>query len=178
MSAEIPLPTPWKEFLSEIDKMLDEPLELHCIGGFVVAYFYGLARPTGDIDYFTAIPANLNLPEVAGEGSSLHKKYGICLHKVGVITLPEDYETRLVEMAKGQFKYLRILVPDAYDCILSKITRNGDVDVSDSEYLFRTQNLDADVLRERYEKEFRDYVIGPVERADTTLNLWIEIFTS
>jgi hypothetical protein len=49
-----PLPSPWKEFLSEIDSMLKEPLELHCIGGFVICYFYGLPRTTGDIDYYCA----------------------------------------------------------------------------------------------------------------------------
>ena len=49
------LPSPWKEFLSEIDSMLTEPLDLHCIGGFVVCYFYGLARTTGDLDYYTAV---------------------------------------------------------------------------------------------------------------------------
>jgi hypothetical protein len=178
MSPEIPLPSPWKEFFSEIDAVLSEPLELHCIGGFVIAYFYGLARTTGDVDYYTAVPANFNLTEVTGEGSPLHKKYGICLHKVGVATLPEDYHTRLLEMAEGQFKHLRLLVPDPYDCILSKLCRNGDIDVNDAEYLFRTQNLDAQMLRDRYEKEFRDYIIGPVPRTDTTLNLWIDIFTS
>jgi hypothetical protein len=26
------LPSPWKEFLTEIDGSLSEPLELHCIG--------------------------------------------------------------------------------------------------------------------------------------------------
>jgi hypothetical protein len=66
-----PLASPWKEFLTELDGMLDEPLELHCIGGFVFTYFYGLPRTTGDIDYYTAIPVNLNLDEVAGQGSPL-----------------------------------------------------------------------------------------------------------
>jgi len=51
------LPSPWKEFLLEFDSILPEPLELHCIGGFVVCYFYGLPRPTGDIDYYSAVPA-------------------------------------------------------------------------------------------------------------------------
>src|SRR5882762_9083294 len=60
------LPSPWKEFLSELDSMLPEPLDLHCIGGFVICYFYGLPRPTGDIDYYSAVPANLNLIEMAG----------------------------------------------------------------------------------------------------------------
>ncbi len=70
-----PLPSPWKEFLSEIDSMLTAPLELHCIGGFVICYFYGQPRLTGDIDYYTAVPANLNLIAVAGEGSPLAQKY-------------------------------------------------------------------------------------------------------
>lgn len=178
MPAENSLPSPWKESLTEIDGMLSEPLDLHCVGGFVVAYFYGLPRTTGDLDYYTAVPPDLNLLEVAGEGSSLHKKYGVCLHRATVMTLPENYATRLTEMAKGKFKHLRLLVPDPYDCILSKLERNGDIDVNDAEYLFRSQKLDAQVLRDRYENEFRTYVIGDVARHDTTLKLWIEIFTS
>lgn len=178
MSAETPLSSPWKEFLTEIDEALNESLDLHCIGGFVVAHFYGLPRATGDIDYYTAVPANINLIEAAGEGSKLHKKYGVCLHKVSVVTLALEYESRLTEMAKGQFKHLRLLVPDPYDCILSKIERNGDVDVSDAEYLFRSQKLDTQVLHDRYEKEFRNSIIGDVPRTDTTLKLWIEIFTA
>lgn len=57
MSAEVPLPSPWKEFLTEIDGALNEQLDLHCVGGFVVAFFYGLPRTTGDLDYYTAVPA-------------------------------------------------------------------------------------------------------------------------
>jgi hypothetical protein len=68
------LPSPWREFLAELDRMLGESLEVHSIGGFVFTYFYGLPRTTGDIDYYTAIPANLNLDEVAGQGSPLHYK--------------------------------------------------------------------------------------------------------
>jgi len=50
--------------------MPPEPLDLHCIGGFVIYSFYGLPRPTGDIDYYSAKPANLNLIEMAGEDSA------------------------------------------------------------------------------------------------------------
>ena len=77
-------PSPWKEFLAELDGILTEPLELRCIGGFVLTFFYGLPRTTGDIDYFTAEPANLNLDEVAGQDSPLHKKHKVWLHRVGV----------------------------------------------------------------------------------------------
>ena len=136
MSAD-DLPSPWKEFLAEIDERLNEPLDLNCVGGFVVAYFYGAPRATGDLDYYTAVPANFNLVDVTGEGSPLHKKYGVYLHRVAVMTLPEDYETRLTEMAKGQFKHLRLLVPDPYDCILSKLERNGDIDVNEAAHQMR-----------------------------------------
>jgi hypothetical protein len=53
--------SPWSEFLTELDGILTEPLEFHCIGGFMLVHFYGLPGTTGDIDYFTAVPANLNL---------------------------------------------------------------------------------------------------------------------
>ena len=68
--------------VAEPDGMLHESLELHCIGGFVFTYFYGLPRTTGDIDYDTAIRANLNVDEVAGQGSPLHTKHGVWLHRI------------------------------------------------------------------------------------------------
>jgi len=33
------LPSPWNEFLKELDNILPEPLELHCIGGFISSLF-------------------------------------------------------------------------------------------------------------------------------------------
>jgi hypothetical protein len=51
MSADNPLPSPWKEFLGEVDGMLNESLELHCIDGLVVTQLYGYPRMTGDMDY-------------------------------------------------------------------------------------------------------------------------------
>src|ERR1700751_1582576 len=101
--------------------MLDEPLELHCIGGFVFTYFYGLPRTPGDVVLSTAIPVNLNLDKVAGQGSPLHTKHGVWLHRVAVANLPEDYATRLTDMAPGGFNYLRLLVPDPFDFILLKL---------------------------------------------------------
>jgi hypothetical protein len=155
--------------------MLKEPLDLHCGGGFVFAYFYGLPRNTADIDYYAAIPANLNLDELAGKGSSLHMKYKVWMHRAALMNLPEDYESRLTEMAPGEFKNLRLLVPDPYDCILSKLERNSEKDRDDVEYLFRSRRLDAQALRERYRKELRPY-LARQEWHDATLKLWIDIF--
>ena len=41
---------PWRSFLHDIDGELAGPTEIHCLGGFVVAEYYGLARPTSDVD--------------------------------------------------------------------------------------------------------------------------------
>jgi hypothetical protein len=172
-----PLPSPWKEFLSEIDSMLTEPLELYCIGGFVICYFYGQPRPTGDIDYYTAVPANLNLIAVAVEGSPLAQKYKIRLHHVAVMNLPENYKARLTEMFPQMFKKLRLYAPAPYDYILSELERNTSKDRDDAAYIFKKYKLDSQVLRESYEKELRPYLANE-NRHDTTLKLWIEIFES
>jgi hypothetical protein len=48
----------------------------------------GLSRPTADIDYCSAVPANLNLTEMSGEGSVLARKYKVWPHRVAVMTMP------------------------------------------------------------------------------------------
>ena len=169
------LPSPWKEFLSELASMLPAPLDLNCIGGFVISYLYGLPRPTGDIDYYSAVPANLNLIEMAGEGSALAKKYKIQLHHVAVTNLPEDHATRLTEMFPRMFKNLRLFSPDPYDFILSKLERNSAKDRDDANYIFKTKKLRSQILRERYERELRPY-LSKEKWHDDTLELWIEIF--
>src|ERR1700674_572154 len=96
-----PLPSPWREFLTELDSKLTEPLALHCIGGFVLSFFYGSGRSTADIDYYTAVPANLNLDEIAGEGSALAKKYKVRLHRVAVTNLTEKIDPAVVVSSLG-----------------------------------------------------------------------------
>ena len=70
------------------------------------------------------------------------------------------------------------LVPDAYDCILSKLERASPKDRDDADYLFRSQKLDAQVLRDRYKNELGHNLIGKIEWHDQTLELWIDIFTA
>ncbi len=40
------IPAPWSEFLSAVNDALPEPVEIHCVGGFVLAVLYNLPRPT------------------------------------------------------------------------------------------------------------------------------------
>jgi hypothetical protein len=108
---------------------------------------------------------------VAGQGSPLHAKHRVWLHRVAVANLPEDYVSRLTDMVPGEFKFLKLLVPDPCDCILSKLERNAAKDRDDADFLFRSQKLDAGILRDRYKTELRHNLIGNVDWHDRTLEL-------
>ena len=149
---------------------------MHCLGGFVVTQIYGFERKTLDIDAMSIIPRNTNLIEQAGKGSELHKRHGVYLDRVGVVTVPEDYEDRLTEIYPGKFKKLRLFALDPYDIALAKIERNIGRDREDVIYLAKTVPFDLDVLERRYHDDLRPY-LGIPEREDLTLKLWIEMIT-
>jgi hypothetical protein len=178
MSPELPFP--WADFLDELDGLLDEPFELHCIGGFAVVAAYGLPRSTNDLDYRTLVPYNriAELQSMAGPGSVLDRKFKVHLQYTAVDSMPEDYEQRLTEPFAGRFLNLRLLIPDAYDLVLSKLGRNAARDREDVAFLARICQLNADILRARYEKELRSILIGPLDRHDTTIDFWIEAYFS
>lgn len=148
---------PWKSFFSDIDAALNQEVILHCLGGFVAKILYALARETSDVDVLP-IATNKEIDSVistAVAGSSLHKKYGVYLQVVGVVTIPENYESRLIEMFPGAFKHLRLLALDPYDLALSKIERNSQRDRDDVKHLARVVPLDVATLRTRFEAEVR-----------------------
>jgi hypothetical protein len=169
------LPSPWAEFLGELDALLPERVEVHCIGGFVLSVFYGLPRPTADVDYYCVQPVGCvnDIEAMAGADSPLATKHKMHLHYFSAATLPEDYEARLVEMFPGRFKNLRLYALDPYDLILSKLERNSTKDRDDVNYLARSLRLMPEVLRERYEKELRPNLTNE-SRHDLTLKLWLE----
>lgn len=172
------LSSPWREFLTELDDLLNEPCELHCIGGFAVVAVYGLPRSTNDLDYYSIVPQHCTdeLERIAGEGSDLARKHKVHVHHASVASLPESYEERMTELFAGRFKNLRLLVLDPYDLVLSKLSRNVERDREDVEYVVKTQHLDAAILRARYEQELKPYLIGPVERHDNSIKFWIEAY--
>lgn len=169
---------PWHSFCSEIDRSLDQPVALHCIGGFAMAMLHGLPRPTVDVDFLTVIPVDKTAPlqSLAGEGSTLHKKYGVYLQHVGVVTVPENYRKRLRPMFPGAFHRLLLLGPEAHDLALSKLERNSTRDREDIKYLARVAPLDLSVLESRYQAELRPYLAN-AERHDLTMRLWLEMLS-
>lgn len=178
MSKTPNLPAPWADFLGELDTLLDEPIQLHCIGGFAVVAGYGLPRATNDLDYRTMIPYNRinDLQRLAGPGSALAQKHKVYVQHPGIDVIPENYDERLTELSPERFKNIRLFIPDAYDLVLSKLSRNIERDRQDVEYLARTERLDPAILRGRYAKELRSIHIGDPKQHDQTVEFWIEAY--
>lgn len=175
MSADS-LSEPWRSFLLDLDHRLEGPTELHCFGGFVVAEYYGLMRPTADIDIIEAAGATdlETLAVLAGKRSALAKQHHVYLDIVTVATVPEDYESRLIDIYPDKFKNLRLRAFERHDLVLAKLSRNGDRDREDVRRLAGGPGLDARILEKRYEKELR-FQSSNRGRDDLTLTLWVEM---
>jgi|SRR5579859_6240187 len=168
-------PEPWNGFLNALDATVKEPVRLDCIGGFVVTQLYGVRRETTDLDVLHFVPSSQSKYLLAGEiGGKLHRQFGVHLDlRAAVAQMPEDYESRLVEMYPGAYEKLRPFALDPYDVALTKIERNTERDRQDIRDLARLIPFDLALLKERYKVELRPYLNRP-EREDLTLQLWIE----
>ena len=169
-------PEPWRSFFAKIDQTLEQPVALHCIGGFALAMLYGLPRPTVDVDCLTVIPIEKTtlLQSLAGHGSVLHKKYGVYMQQVGIVTVPENYAERMRPIFPEAFRRLMLLGLEAHDLALSKLERNSARDREDIKYLARAAPLDRSILESRYQAELRPYLTN-TERHDLTIRLWLAI---
>ena len=126
----------------------------------MLSALYDLPRPTGDVDYIAAIPANAvsDLQNIAGQGSALSQEYGLYFQYVTVADVPDDYAIRLEGVFSGEFARLRLFALEVHDLVLAKLVRNSPVDLEDAKFLARTARLDEAVLKQRYEKELRPYL--------------------
>ena len=171
------IPEPWWTFLREVDAALTTPVEVHCLGGFVLGVLWGLPRPTADVDVVAIRPslAADQLLRVAGEGSEISQRRGLHFQQVTIAECPAEYESRLTELAPQELPYMRVLTFDVHDVVLSKLGRNSPRDRADVEFLAGRGVLRPDVLRERFEREMRPYVLNE-DRAARTLTLWLDEF--
>jgi hypothetical protein len=174
-----PMPfEPWRSFLEELDGMLKAPVELRCLGGFVVTQQYGIGRETSDIDFLTVVAQSPDddIEALAGLGSKLHRKYRLYMQHVGITTPPADYASRLTRMFPGApWKRLTLFALDATDVALSKLERNVERDREDFLRLTRAGYIDREVLKRRYYEELRPYLLSKVPWHDKTLELWLEM---
>jgi hypothetical protein len=171
---------PWASFLRELDGLLKAPVELHCLGGFVVTQQYGVGRETSDIDFLSVATRSRedDVEALAGLGSALHQRYRIYLQYVGVATPPCNYMTRLQPMFPDEsWKRLRLLALDPTDIALSKLERNADRDRDDVLRLARAGLLDAQTLKARYFEEVRPYLLSRESWHDQILDLWLAMIS-
>ncbi len=169
---------PWRSFLHDIDRQLSGPTEIHCLGGFVVAEYYGLTRPTADIDVIQVRGASdvAEVQRIGGKGSPLAKKHKVYIDVVTVADVPERYDDRLIDVCSGAFRNLRVRVFERHDLALAKLGRNEDYDREDVRRLAQGPGLEVAILEQRYRDELRRQLGNP-EREDLTLELWIEMIT-
>jgi hypothetical protein len=176
--AERAPPEPWRSFLKELDDLLKAPIELRCLGGFVVTQQYGIGRETSDIDFLSVIAQSPDddVEALAGIGSKLNRKYRLYMQHVGVATPPADYVSRLIRMFPlAPWRRLKLFALEANDIALSKLERNAERDREDVLRLARAGYLNAATLKERYYEELRPYLLNRVPWHDKTLELWLEM---
>lgn len=170
-------PEPWLSFFRDLNCVIGEPVELHCLGGFVLIHAYGVARTTNDCDFISMVPHPLRprISELAGRGSAVHKRHQVYLDPVTVATAPEGYEGRLLPLFPGLWAQLKLYALEAHDLALAKLERNFERDRDDVQRLVRAGHLDREILRARYYEELRPY-LPRAEWHDQTLQLWLESY--
>ncbi len=141
-----------------------------------MSMLYGLPRPTVDVDCLSVLPVEsiATLESLAGRGSALHRQHGVYVQHVGIVTAPENYPDRLVDMFPDAYRSLLLRGLEAHDLALSKLERNSARDREDIKFLARAVPLDMAVLRRRYQAELRPYLAN-ADRHDLTFRLWIEM---
>ena len=166
---------PWRSFLHDLDHELQEQTELHCFGGFVVTEYYGLSRATGDIDILESRGTDVaTIARLAGKGSALHTRHRVYIDVVTIADVPDDYDTRLIEMPVPGLTNLRLRAFEQHDLVLAKLSRNIDRDREDVVALAKGPGLDIGLLNQRYLEEVRPKLCSP-DREDLTLELWTEM---
>jgi hypothetical protein len=178
MRAEVEPVEPWRSFLADLDGLLKGPVELRCLGGFVVTQHYGIGRETSDIDFLSIVAQSPedDIETLAGLGSKLHRKYRLYMQYVGIATPPADYASRLIRMfPSAPWQRLKLFGLEATDIALAKLERNAERDREDFLRLAQAGYIDREILKDRYHEELRPYLLNKISWHDKTLELWLEM---
>jgi hypothetical protein len=90
------------------------------------------------------------------------------------VTVPENYEDRLIPIFPAAYRQLQLAGLEAHDLALSKLERNSGRDREDVKFLARVVPLDPEIPEDRYHSELRQYLVD-AERHDLTMRLWLEM---
>lgn len=173
------IPEPWLGFLQDVDRTLSQPVEVHCLGAFVLAVLWGLPRQTGDIDFIEVVPSDAGgeLLRIAGDGSEIARTYKVHFDRATVAEYPGGYASRLADLTPRGCKRLRLRALEVHDLVLAKLGRNSARDRADVEFLVRQGVIDRRILEERFASELLPYVINETRHTDA-LRLWLDEFFS
>jgi hypothetical protein len=167
---------PWRSFLSDLEALLVQPTDLHCIGGFAISQYYGFARETADLDVLSIAPQPMRaaVAAAAGQGSALQKKHRVFIDQVSVANFPDAYESR-IRRAWPIWSKLRLWIPEPHDLALTKLERSNERDIRDVMFLAQAGLINRDKLIVRFETEMESYLTGPTPTWHrTTLKMWVE----
>jgi hypothetical protein len=92
-----------------------------------------------DVDFLSVVPAGEigRLDALAGMGSALDRKHGVYVQHVGIVTVPENYEDRLIPIFPAAYRRVHLAGLEAHDLALSKLERNSGRDREDVKFLAR-----------------------------------------
>jgi hypothetical protein len=171
------IPEPWLGFLRDVDRGLTRPVDVHCLGGFVLVVLCGLPRPTVDVDFVELESVNRSdeLLRIAGEGSDIARAHRLHFQRVTVADCPAEYASRLVDLTPRSFKRLRLRAFEVHDVVLAKLGRNSARDRADVEFLVGKDLLKRRVLERRFESELRPYAFNE-KRSTDAFRLWLDLF--
>jgi hypothetical protein len=167
---------PWLSFLSALDAQLNQPADLHCMGGFAVSQIYGFDRQTADLDVLLVTPreAGTRVLQLAGRRSNLQKKHSVYIDYVGVANYPADYEERLHRVFPIWVNVC-LWALEPHDLALTKLERSNEQDIRDVVFLARSGLIQRQTLVSRFEAELEPYITGRTSTwHQTTLGLWLE----
>jgi len=140
---------PWHSFLAALDAQLEEPVDFHCIGGFVISQQYGFARETADLDVLGIIPpqSTAHVIQLAGKGSALQVKHRVYIDHAGVASYPAEYRQRLVRTFPV-WRNVRLWALEPHDLALTKLERSIDRDIRD--VIFQMTPLPPRIIHKYY----------------------------
>jgi hypothetical protein len=156
---------PWRSFLSDLDALLEQPADLHCIGGFAISQYFGFARETADLDVLSIAPHTMRaaISSAAGKGSALHRKHRVFIDQAGVANFPDDYENRL-QRAWPAWRKLRLRIPEAHDLALTKLQRSSERDIRDVMFLAEAGLINRETLIARSNAKWNRILSGRLPR--------------
>jgi hypothetical protein len=149
-----------KQFLLEIDRELETPVDIIVIGGAAMALAHRSTRATKDIDLWstTALPGSFRS---AVERVRIRTGIRIPIGETPEAEPPEAFEDRIKPYPLEGATTLRVFVPERHDLVMMKAARGEAADLDAILDMHRDQPLDLRILVERFAEMVP---VGPPER--------------